>query len=168
MLVSIIRISLVAASWISAIFLPKKSFIKFLPVTFFSACILLVENLLGTSRKWWKVKGGAKASANNALTFIFGPFFVGNIWIFHLTYRKFWLYTLINLLMDMTLAFPLNCLFDKCGLYKLKKFKPIHLFLTAFSYSFLNYGFQRLMDMGKDGAATPSSIPLSHNKRTRS
>lgn len=168
MMVSIIRISLVVISWLTAIFLPKKSFIKFLPVTFFSACILLVENVLGTSYKWWKVKGGAKASANNALTFIFGPFFVGNIWIFHLTYRKFWLYTLINFLMDITLAYPLNFLFDKYGLYKLKKFKPIHLFLTAFSYSFLNYGFQRLMDKEKGVVPTPSSIPLQQNKRTRS
>ncbi|MGV3466341.1 MAG: hypothetical protein ACO1OT_13740, partial [Heyndrickxia sp.] len=55
-------------------------------------------------------------------------------------------YTILNLLMDFLLAYPLNKLFQALQIYKLKKFKSIHLFLTAFPYSLLNYGFQLLMD----------------------
>ncbi|WP_420541204.1 hypothetical protein [Priestia filamentosa] len=142
----LIRIGLVLFSWGTLIFLPKKSFAKYLPVTFFSTSILLVEALLGRSYKWWKIKGGEKAATNNALAFVFGPYFIGNIWIFHLTYGKFWLYSLTNLFADSLLAFPLNSLFKRFNLYKLKKFKPIHLFLTAFPYSLFNYAFQLYID----------------------
>ncbi|MCM3455678.1 hypothetical protein M3685_17260 [Heyndrickxia oleronia] len=142
MVVLLIRIMLICLSWSTIFFLPIKSIKRFLPVTLFSSIILLVETLLANSHKWWKVKGGAKASTNNALTFIFGPFFVGNLWVFHLTYGKFWLYSLLNVFNDLMLAFPLNRFFEKFNLYKLKRFKPKHLFLTAFSYSLLNYLFQ--------------------------
>ena len=67
------RIGLILISWITVIFLPKKSFFKYLPVTLFSSLIILTEYLLGGPRNWWKVKGGAKTIANNGLTFIFGP-----------------------------------------------------------------------------------------------
>lgn len=146
LLAFIIRVGLVVVSWLTVIYLPKKSIFKFMSVTFFSTSILLVESLLGISYKWWKVKGGKKAFTHNTLSFIFGPFFVGNLWIFHLTYGKFWLYTIVNLIMDFMLAYPLNKLFRALKIYKLKKFKPIHLFLTAFPYSLINYGFQLLMD----------------------
>jgi len=141
-----IRVALVILSWSTLFFLPKKSFFKFIPVSLFSTSILLVESLLGLSYKWWKVKGGAKAFVKCALAFVFGPFIVGNLWIFHLTYGKFWLYTCLNLFMDFLLAYPLNKLFQALQIYKLKKFKSIHLFLTAFPYSLLNYGFQLILD----------------------
>lgn len=146
MLLVLIRIGMILISWVTIFFLPKKSFFKYLPVAFFSSSILLTEYLWGISHKWWKVKGGIKTITNNGLTFIFGPYFIGNLWIFHLTYRKFWLYTLINLFLDYTLAFPLNAFFEKVNLYKLKKIKPIHLFLLSLGYSFVNYGFQLVLD----------------------
>ncbi|MGV3464947.1 MAG: hypothetical protein ACO1OT_06600 [Heyndrickxia sp.] len=141
-----IRVGLILISWSTLFFLPKKSILKFIPVSLFSTTILLVESLLGLSYKWWKVKGGAKGFVKCAISFIFGPFLIGNLWIFHLTYGKFWRYTILNLLMDFLLAYPLNKLFQALQIYKLKKFKSIHLFLTAFPYSLLNYGFQLLMD----------------------
>ncbi|MEH7236773.1 hypothetical protein [Bacillus sp. JJ1562] len=146
MFLSAIRIGMILVSWTTVLFLPKKSFFKFLPVTLFSTTVLLTEYLLGIPHKWWKAKGGIKTIANNGLTFIFGPYFIGNMWIFHLTYKKFWLYSLINLVLDYILAFPLNAYFEKINLYKLKKIRPIHLFLLSLTYSFLNYGFQLFID----------------------
>ncbi|MEK3857476.1 hypothetical protein [Cytobacillus sp. FSL H8-0458] len=140
------RIALILISWATAIFLPKGSLFKYLPVTLFSSLIILTEYLLGGPRKWWKAKGGAKTIANNGLTFTFGPYFVGNLWIFHLAYKKFWLYTLLNLIFDYLLAYPLNSFFEKINLYRLNKIKPIHLFLFSLSYSFVNYGFQLILD----------------------
>lgn len=140
------RIGMILISWGTVFFLPKKSFFKYLPVTLFSSIIILTEYLLGAPRNWWKAKGGIKTVANNGLTFTFGPYFIGNIWIFHLTYGKFWLYTLLNLIFDYILAYPLNAFFEKINLYKLKKIKPIHLFLLSLGYSFVNYGFQLILD----------------------
>ncbi len=151
------RIGLILLSWTTVIFLPKKSFFKYLPVTLFSSIIILTEYLLGGSRNWWKVKGGAKSIANNGLTFTFGPYFVGNLWIFHLTYRKPWLYTLLNLTFDYLLAYPFNSFFERVNLYKLNKIKPIHLFLISLFYSLVNYGFQLILDKNQNNQSPQSS-----------
>lgn len=140
------RIGLILISWGTVFFLPKKSFFKYLPVTLFSSIIILTEYLLGAPRNWWKAKGGIKTIANNGLAFAFGPYFIGSLWIFRLTYGRFWLYTLLNLILDWILAYPLNTFFEKINLYKLKKIKPVHLFLFSLGYSFVNYGFQLILD----------------------
>ncbi|QVY63505.1 hypothetical protein [Cytobacillus gottheilii] len=144
----IFRISIVLISWFSIIFLPKSSFRKYLTVTLFSACVLLAETMMAIGFKWWKTKGGVKYTVYNAFSFIFGPFFAINMWIFHFTNGRFLLYTFINLIMDLIFAFGLNIFFQNVGAYKLKKFKSKHLFYTAFAYSFINYGFQKLVEKG--------------------
>jgi hypothetical protein len=143
-------IGLILISWATVIFLPKKSFFKYLPVTLFSSLIILTEYLLGAPRNWWKTKGGIRTIANNGLTFTFGPYFIGSLWIFRLTYGRFWLYTLLNIIFDYILAYPLNTFFEKISLYKLKKIKPIHLFLLSLGYSFVNYGFQLVLDKNQN------------------
>ncbi|MGX1429000.1 hypothetical protein ACUXCC_001334 [Cytobacillus horneckiae] len=154
MFLAFIRISLILISWFTIKFLPRKSFFRYLPVTLLSTSVLLTEYLFGIPHNWWKAKGGIKTIVNNGLTFIFGPYFVGNLWIFHLTYKKFWLYTLINFVLDYTLAYPLNKFFEKIHLYKLKRIKPIHLFLISLGYSFFNYGFQLLLDKNEDNQSS--------------
>lgn len=146
MLKLIIRILILSVSWASIFFIPKKSFFKFLPVTLFSTIFLLVETLLSVKFNWWKVKGGVHGRINSAFTFIFGPYFVGNIIIFHYTYKKFWLYALLNGITDLLLAYPLNHFFEKLGFYKLKKVNQTFLFLSAYLYAMLNYGFQKILD----------------------
>lgn len=135
---------------ITILFLPKGSFRKYIPVTIFTSCLLLIETLLSIVFKWWKVKGGVKYLVFDALAFIFAPFFTINLWVFHFTYGKFPLYSLVNLLMDLTFAYPLNNLFQKIGHYKLKKFNSATLFLTSYILSFINYGFQKLLFGPKD------------------
>lgn len=127
-------------------FLPKQSFKKYLPVTLFCSCILLIEALLNPVFNWWKVKGGTKYMIFDALAFIFGPFFTINLWIFHFTYGKFSLYALCNLIMDLVFAYPLNAFFQKIGHYKLKKFTSTTLFLISYSLALLNYGFQKFIE----------------------
>ncbi|KAB7672053.1 hypothetical protein F9279_03770 [Bacillus sp. B1-b2] len=146
MFITITRIFIIIVSWCSILLIPKKSFFRFLPVTLFSTIFLLVETFLSLKFKWWKVKGGIHGMINNAFTFIFGPYFVGNILIFHFTYKKFWLYAAINAIMDILLAVPLNNFFEKHGFYKLKKANRAFLFASAYLYAMCNYGFQKLLD----------------------
>ena len=135
------RIGLILLSWTSVIFLPKKLFFKYLAVTLFSSIIILIEYLLGGPRNWWKAKGGIKAVANTGLIFIFGPYFVGNLWIFHLTFGPFCLSSIFILLADFLLAYPLNTFFELLNLYKLPRIGPLHLFFLSLVYSFAKLWF---------------------------
>ena len=138
-------------------FLPKKSFKRFLPVTLFCSCLLLIQTLLNPIFNWWKVKGGTKYMVFDALAFIFGPFFTINLWVFHFTYGKFSLYALSNLIMDLIFAFPLNAFFQKIGHYKLKKFNSKIIFLIFYSFSLLNYAFQKFFEKNNSELTNPES-----------
>jgi hypothetical protein len=92
------------------------------------------------------VKGGIKYMFFDALAFIFGPFFTINLWVFHFAYGKFWLYTSINLVMDLVFAYPLSRLFQRMGHYKLMKFNSTIIFIISFSLSLLNYAFQKFVE----------------------
>jgi len=138
-------------------FLPKKSFKRFLPVTLFCSCLLLIQTLLNPIFNWWKVKGGTKYMIFDALAFIFGPFFTINMWVFHFTYGKFSLYALSNLIMDLIFAFPLNAFFQKIGHYKLKKFNSKIIFLIFYSFSLLNYAFQKFFEKNNSELTNPES-----------
>lgn len=138
-------------------FLPKQSFKRFLPVTLFCSCILLIQTLLNPIFNWWKVKGGTKYMVFDALAFIFGPFFTINLWVFHFTYGRFSLYALCNLIMDFIFAFPLSAHFQKIGHYKLKKFNSKTIFLISYSLSLLNYAFQKYIEKNNSELTNPES-----------
>ncbi|MDQ1002593.1 hypothetical protein QFZ28_002993 [Neobacillus niacini] len=142
MLVTIIRIGLFLIPWLTIYFIPKNEFKKYTPVACFASLLVLVESILSYPFKWWTVKGGLLNKAFTELSFILGPFFVGTIWIFRLTFGKFWLYALTNILMDSFLAFPANWVFQKLKVYKLVNFKPKHIFYTSICYALIIYGYQ--------------------------
>jgi hypothetical protein len=147
LLASFFRIFNAIVLWATVIFfLPKKSFKRYLPVTLFCSCLLLIESLLNFIFKWWKVKGGIKYAVFDTLAFVFGPFFTINLWVFHFTYGKFPLYAICNLIMDLLFAYPFNAAFQKIGHYKLKKFNSTILFLISYSLSLVNYGFQKFIE----------------------
>jgi hypothetical protein len=138
-------------------FLPKQSFKKYLPVTLFCSCILLIQTLLNPIFNWWKVKGGTKYMVFDALAFIFGPFFTINLWVFHFTNGRFFLYSLVNLIMDLIFAYPLNSIFQKIGHYQLKKFNSTILFIISFSLALLNYAFQKFIEKTNNLKLAPKS-----------
>jgi len=147
MLANFFRIINAIIMWaLIGFFLPKQSFKKYLPVTLFCSCILLIQTLLNLLFKWWKVKGGTKYMIFDAIAFIFGPFFTMNLWVFHFTYGKFSLYAICNFIMDLVFAYPLSAFFQKIGHYQLKKFNSTILFLISYSLALLNYGFQMFIE----------------------
>src|SRR5947199_5011048 len=108
MVPNLIRIGLLIVSWISIIFLPKSAFRKYLPVSIFCSLLVICGCLLSYRYRWWKVKGGIAELIFMDSSFIFGPFFVGTIWIFHLSYGKFKRYILLNLISNLSLSYPLT------------------------------------------------------------
>lgn len=145
-----IRIGMFIISWLSVVFLPKKSFKKYLSVANFAAILILITSMIAVPYKLWIVEGdGKKAKIYNDLSFIFGPFFIGTIWIFHFTFGKFKFYFLLNSIMDFLLAFPMCYIFQKLKLFKLVNFKPIYIFMTHITYSIFLYGYQLFLDKTK-------------------
>lgn len=131
-------------SLFSLLFLPKKSFRKYLPTSIFASVLVTSMCALAVPYKWWIVKGGWKYKIINDLSFIVGPFLAGTMWIFHFTFGNFKRYALFNLIMDLLFSYPLNYLFQRLDLYKLVNFKSNHILMFFTSFSFIIYGFQQI------------------------
>jgi len=142
---NIIRIIQLILPWISIVFLPKKSFKQYLPVSLFASLLVTGMCLLAVPYKWWVVKGGWKVKFLNDGSFIFGTFLVGTLWIFHLTFGNFKRYFGFNLLMDSLFSFPLSYLFQKLKLFKLVNFRPKHIYFSFITFSIIIYGYEVLI-----------------------
>lgn len=144
-----IRIIQLILPWISIVFLPKKSFRQYLPVSIFASILVIGMCLLAVPYKWWVVKGGWKTKLLNDGSFIFGPFLVGTLWIFHFSFGNLKRYLGINLLMDSLFSFPLSYLFQRLKLFKLVNFRPKHIFVSFTCYSLIIYGYETLIKRNK-------------------
>lgn len=146
---TVIRIIQLVLPWVSIVFLPNKSFKQYLPVSLFASILVTGMCLLAVPYKWWKVKGGWENKILNDGSFIFGPFLVGTLWIFHFTFGNLKRYFAVNLLMDSLFSFPLSYLYQKLNLFKLVNFRPKHIFFSFISFSLIIYGFGVLVKRAK-------------------
>ncbi|AZB41982.1 hypothetical protein CEF21_06570 [Bacillus sp. FJAT-42376] len=144
-------------SLLSLLFMNKKQLLRFLPSGIFISLILCVESILADAYHYWRVPGGKKREASVNLSFIFGPFFTGTLWIFHLTYGKFFRYLLANSLMDFLLAYPIAFFFQKKKLFKLLKFQPPYMFGVSMIWAVVIYGYQMLIEK-TDSKKEPSEF----------
>ncbi|MCM3439430.1 hypothetical protein [Metabacillus halosaccharovorans] len=131
--------------WLSVIKLGKSSFIRYLPTIVFSDLIIAIISELSRELKWWKVKNPIFPKLATDVSFVFGPFTILNLWIFKLTYKKFWLYLLTNIISDYLFAYPLTSLAEKLGVYKMVKMSRKQLFLLCVAVAIINYLYQTLI-----------------------
>lgn len=145
MIVFLIRIGFIL-SWLTVYFIPKRTVKRYLPASTMSALLVMTTVFIGTHFNAWEVKGGTKTRIYNILSVILGPFAVGTLWIFHLTFGKFWLYSLTNLIQNLIYAFPILNFLDKINFIKYVKFTRIHHLIASMSFAFIIYGFQSFLE----------------------
>ncbi|MEH7382084.1 hypothetical protein V7138_16610 [Bacillus sp. JJ1533] len=141
-----LRVLIVLCSVVAAVFLPKKSYITYLPVALFSTSVLLFEIFYFTVHKLWTVKGSVREMVCDALIFILGPYLFANFWVFNLTRGKFVPYTIINLVSDLIFAYPVITLLEKLNYFKIK-ISSAKLFTLIFSTSLTNFIFYKFYEV---------------------
>lgn len=143
---NLFRITQLILPWISIVFYPKRSLIRYLPVAILAAILVGGMCTLAAPYKWWRVEGGLKTKLFNAFSFIMGPFFIGTLWIFYFTFAQFKRYFITNLLFDGFFAFIFSAVLEKLNMFKLVNFKRIYIFLSFLSFSFIIYGYELLLN----------------------
>lgn len=133
-------------SWGSIYFMPKESIKRYMPVSILSALITVSVTFAGCHYNFWKVIGGKKTRMWNLLTIVLALFPLGNLWIFHFTYRKFWMYILANLLNNVVYSYWIIPFLKKVKFIEYKKFSRWIHFIVAMAYSLILYSYQRVYD----------------------
>jgi hypothetical protein len=145
MFTSLIRIGSILA-WATVYFLPKRSVKRYIPVTILASLITVTVSFIGHNYDFWEVSGGSKKRMWNLLSIVLGYFSLGCLWIFHLTFGKFWLYLLINLINNFAYAFGIIPILEKLNFIKYVKFTRIHHIIVTMTYSLILYGYQMFFD----------------------
>ncbi|APH06008.1 hypothetical protein [Bacillus weihaiensis] len=131
--------------WLSIHKLGRKSFLRFLPTIVFSDLVIALVSELSKKLKWWKVKYPIFPKLATDVSFVFGPFTIINLWIFKLTFQRFWLYLMSNIVADYLFAYPLTTLAEKLGVYKMVKMSRKQLFLLSITVAIVNYFYQKFL-----------------------
>jgi hypothetical protein len=143
--VKIILYGLLILPWSSLFKLDKLSFKRYLPVGTLTALIFILLGWINEKQKWWKVNNPISSNLPPNFPFAFGPFFILPIWMFKFTFGRFWLYAIINFVSDLLFAYPITSLFEKIGVYKMKKMTRIQLFFLSFSSAIIIYLYQMVL-----------------------
>ncbi|KKI90007.1 hypothetical protein WQ54_23020 [Bacillus sp. SA1-12] len=132
--------------WLTFPLLGWRTIVRFFPATIFISVISKILYFIGKKRKWWLFYTNVNPKISGDTAFVFGPFFLSALWILKLTYGRFPLYLISNII--------LHLLFDVWGLILLKrtriatlvKIKPFQHFLFLQLRAYLLYVFQFLFE----------------------
>lgn len=142
MLIKILSWALLLIPWLSAIFIPKSVIKRYMPVALFACVLVFIWNELGYTYDWWRFSYRIFPQIITDVSFVFGTFLIGTIWIFYLTFRRFWLYLILNMVMDAILAFPVRWGVEYVGLVKLVNYTSWNTFFTSVGLALIIYLYQ--------------------------
>jgi len=96
----IILWSLLVVPWLSLIFLERSLIRRYMPVALFVTVINTLVYQAAYYYNWWRESGlfGWDKVAN--VPWVYSAYLVATIWIFRYTYGRFWLYLIVNLIID--------------------------------------------------------------------
>ena len=132
--------------WSIIFFIPKKSRIRFTPITIFTTFLVFLLVHIGQHYKFWAVKGDRKVFTWNSLSIMLGFLPIGNFIICHFFFGKFKLYLLANFILNFLYAFYGIPIFDKLNLIRYVKFNKYFHILTTMSFAVLGYGYQLFLE----------------------
>ncbi|WP_423800810.1 hypothetical protein [Neobacillus sp. SAB-20_R2A] len=100
--------------WLSLFFLKNSAIRRYMPVALFATVINTIMYQVAWTYDWWKYKETLFPWDKVAqIHTVYGVFLVGTIWIFYFTFRKFWIYFFVNLIIDCIYSFGFRALWKK-------------------------------------------------------
>lgn len=133
--------------WITTPLLGMEAFKRYAPAAIFMVTFTKAINLFGENKGWWRFYKGI-GPLNSMNFFNFGPYLITSLWMLKITYRKFPLYLILNLVLHFSFIYL-------GGLQVVKHYKIASLQnLSKFQYFLIDtlralilYGFQYINDL---------------------
>lgn len=132
--------------WLTVPFIGKSTIKRFLPGALFMGLYVMAEGRVAEKKKWWWFPINIKPNVLGEMPLIWGPFFIGSLWILKYSYGKFPLYLFINIIIDSIFTFFGIKWFNKIGYVSLVRLTKPQLSLLFLVKSFAMYGFQMIYE----------------------
>ncbi|MBM6619490.1 hypothetical protein [Bacillus suaedaesalsae] len=131
-------------SWVSFFFIPKKSVKQYIPTAILAALLVTYVYEMSHYFKWWKVKKPIIPWVTPTdISYVLGPFFIGTLWVFHLTFKSgFKFYLIINMILDGFFSYVYLPFIERLGVVKLKNINRTGIYLMMLLIAIIIYPFQ--------------------------
>jgi hypothetical protein len=139
--IQILLWSMLFVPWLTLFFMKKESIKRFMPVGILSALSVIIINELGLSYNWWSFKETA-FPLQHFLPHYLGLFPVMTMWIFYFTYRKFWLFLIVEIVANLGFSFLFVCYFlPVIGVLYTNNMTGIMVFCLSTGLAIALYGY---------------------------
>ncbi len=136
---------LLIGPWFLLLFFDKERVKRFFPVGVFAAIILTIVFQIAERFNWWVIKENI-FFLTNITPFVYGAFLVGTILIFYISYSRFTIYLILNIVFDLFQAFVMHPVFIWAGIYEERNINSIGLFFLMLSIAVIIYLYQKWQD----------------------
>lgn len=133
--------------WLTVPLLGRKAFEKYYPSALFICIFTKVIDIFGEKKKWWRFYKGIPL-LNSMNFFNFGPYFVSSLWVLKMTYGKFRLYIISNMILHFCFIYLGGLkLVKRYKIFSLKELSKFQYFTIDFLRALLLYSFQYLNEL---------------------
>lgn len=130
--------------WFTLFFMKRQDVKRFMPATLLAMLIMAMISEAAYVLNWWTIHQYVFPWGKITLvSILFGPFLIGTLWIFRLTYHRWWLFFLVNLIIDAGFTFGLNPWFLEGWLFTFNRINYWEAFLLMFGTSIPIFLYQR-------------------------
>lgn len=128
--------------WLSLFFLKKEVLRRYMPVAIFTALLMTIYDEIAIDATDWIVIKQNLVPWTAFVPIIYGAFFSITIWIFSLTYGRFWMYVITNVVSDFFFIFVVSPVYEWLGFYMFVERSRIGIYIDIVLLSFVIYGYQ--------------------------
>lgn len=147
----IIPWSLLIVPWLSLFFLKMDTVRRYMPVALFMTVIHTLAYQAAHHYGWWNETGSSLFGWDKIIPvpWVYGAYLVIVIWVFHFTYEKFWIYLIVNILLDGGFMYIVYPIWQRLGMVSSKSSLPtIAVVAMMVGFSLIIYLFQLWQDGG--------------------
>lgn len=142
-MVKLVIWSIFIIPWASLFFLDRLAVRRYMPVALLATVLNTIIAQLAWTYNWWEFKESLfKWDKIAPLFTVYSIFLVGTIWIFYFTYRKFWIYIIVNLIVDLFYGIVFTKFLNSLEIRENGSFSPLSNLLTMTVLAVLLYFYQ--------------------------
>ncbi|WP_210608528.1 hypothetical protein [Priestia flexa] len=134
--------SMIVLSWLTVPFLGAKYIEKYKYAVGFISVFIFIESFVAKKFKWWSFPRPPLRYLTGEMALVLGPFIPGSLWIMKLTYGRFGLYMLLNLIADWLFIYPFQAMTKKLKMFRFGTVEKPQLLGIFLFKAVLMYGFQ--------------------------
>ncbi|HEY3425704.1 MAG TPA: hypothetical protein VGL27_12970 [Negativicutes bacterium] len=139
----IIMWSMLILPWLTLPFMKKESIKRFSSAILLTALLVTITHEIAHAFQWWiALDSIVPWGYITNVSYSYGLFLVGTYWAFHFTFRRFWLYMILNIAIGGLWVFPILHFLEQIKIFQYVNINEWFLWLINIIIAVIIYSYQ--------------------------